>query len=87
MREEALLGIKLAEEGLRALAAHTNVDTSHSFSFARCTEYVPTVTLGSRLVVGQLGRLAIPIEKCLLNTIPVHDFIGLHASSSKALQT
>ena len=73
VREREVLGIKLAEEGLRDLTAHTNMDTSQSLSFARCTEYVPTVTPGSRLVVGQLRRLAIPIEKCLLNAIPVHE--------------
>ena len=34
---------------------------------------MPTVTPGSRLVIGQLRRLAIPIEKCLLNAIPAHE--------------
>ena len=72
-REQEVLGIKLADAGFRDLTARTNVDTSQSCRFARCTEYVPTVTPGSRIVVGQLRRIAIPIEKCLLNAIPVHE--------------
>ena len=55
------------------MTVHTNMDTSQSVSFARCTEYVPTVTPGSRLVVGQLRRLAIPIEKWLLNVFQAHE--------------
>ena len=76
-REREVLGIKLAQAGLRDLTARTNFDLSQSCRFARCTEYVPTVTPGGRLVVGQLRRLAVPIEKCLLNAIPVHEVIWL----------
>ena len=72
-RQTEILGIKLAEEGLADLAVETNLDTSQSLAFARCAPYVLTITPGGHIIVGQLRCLIIPIEKCLLNAIPVHD--------------
>ena len=84
-RQTEILGIKLAEEGLADLTAKANVDTSQSLTIARCTPYVPTITPGGRIVVGQLRRLVIPIEKCLLNAIPVHDLHWPSGSTDKTI--
>jgi hypothetical protein len=74
-KAEEVLGIKLAEAGMRDLSLQTNVDVSQSLSFSRFTEYIPTITPGSQIVIGQLRRLVVPIEKCLLNAVPVHEAI------------
>ena len=74
-RSEEVLGIKLAEAGLCDLSSQTNVDVSQSLSFSRFTEYIPTITPGSNIVIGQLRRLVVPIEKWLINAVPVHEAI------------
>ena len=74
-RATEVLGIKLAEAGVRDLSIETNVDVSQSLSFSRFTEYIPTITPGSQIVIGQLRRLVVPIEKCLLEAVPVHEAI------------
>ena len=74
-RSEEVLGIKLAEAGLSDLSSQTNIDVSQSLSFSRFTEFIPTITPGSQIIVGQLRRLVVPIEKCLLNAVPVHEAI------------
>ena len=53
-RPTEILGIKLAEEGFADLTVKTNVDTSQSLAFARCTPYIPTITPGGQIIVGQL---------------------------------
>jgi site-specific DNA-cytosine methylase len=74
-RSEEVLGIKLAEAGLSDLSSQTNIDVSQSLSFSRFTEFIPTITPGSQIIVGQLRRLVVPIEKCVLNAVPVHEAI------------
>jgi site-specific DNA-cytosine methylase len=74
-RPADVLGIKLAEAGLCDLSSQTNIDVSQSLSFSRFTEYIPTITPGSKIVIGQLRRLLVPIEKCLINAVPVHEAI------------
>ena len=71
-REASVLGIKLAERGLQDLTPQCNIDLKRSLKFANWSKCVPTVTPGSKIVVGQLRRLVVPIEKCLLNSLPVH---------------
>ena len=63
------------EDALRAAGVlHTggNVDVSQSVGWSRARDVCPVVTPGSRIVVGELKRLVLPIEKCLVHLVPVH---------------
>ena len=74
-RARAVMHAKLSARGLRGLSNDTNIDVAQSMKFARVTSYVPTITPGSVIVVGQLRRVLIPIEKILLNAVPVHEAV------------
>ncbi len=72
-RAESLLGILLAQAGSHDLSPGWNVDVSQSLQFARLSECLPTVTPRSVIVIGQLRRTMLPIEKCLIHAVPVHE--------------
>ena len=72
-REEHVLGASLAAAGLSDLSPRANVDTNLSHMFASATPYIPTVTPGSRTVVGELRRVMLPIEKILVHAFPIHE--------------
>jgi len=74
-RAEHVMGTLLHRQGLLDLSAEVNIDTSQSLKFARITPYLPTITPGAQIVVGQLRRVMLPIEKCLANAIPIHEAV------------
>lgn len=73
-RASAMVEVKLAELGLQSLPPQF-IDASQSLNMCRFTNFVPTVTPGAKIVVGSLRRLVSPVEKLLLNAIPVGDLI------------
>ncbi len=38
----------------------------------RVRQLCPTITPGAKILIGDLGRVMLPIEKCLAHLVPVH---------------
>ena len=70
-----MLGILLNGAGLTSLVPDTNVDLSQNLGRARLSVKCPTVTPGSAILVGELGRLLVPMEKCLVHLVPLHKLV------------
>lgn len=70
-RQRSLLGILQAQAGGQT---DFNTDVSQALGRARPAQVsaCPTVTPRGRIVVGELGRLMVPIEKLLVHLFPVH---------------
>jgi hypothetical protein len=66
-RSQSALGILLSRAGLTSLNSDTNVDLSQNLGRARLSVKCPTVTPGSAIVVGELQRLMVPLEKFLVH--------------------
>ena len=74
-RSQSVLGILLNGAGLTSLMPDTNVDLSQNLGRARLSVKCPTVTPGSAILVGELGRLLVPMEKCLVHLVPLHKLV------------
>ncbi len=75
-RTRSLLGIELARAGLSSVCPGFNVDLSQSLGRVRLRrDSCPTVTPGCLMLLGDLGRLMIPLEKCLVHLVPLHDLV------------
>ena len=74
-RSQSALGNLLSRAGLTSLNSDTNVDLSQNFGRARLSVKCPTVTPGSAIVVGELKRLMVPLEKCLVHLVPLHKLV------------
>ena len=73
-RSQSLLGALLAKKGLRAMPRDFNVDVSQSLGRSRLVRNVsPTITPRGQIVIGELGRMMTPAEKCLANLVPLHE--------------
>ena len=46
-----------------------------SLGQARLSGTCPTLTPGSAILVGESGRLMVPVEKCLVHLVPVHKLV------------
>ncbi len=68
-----LLGTLLAEAGYADLNRTLTVDLNMSYKYGSLMTKVPTVTTRSDIWVGGFGRTLVPIDKCLLHLLPVHD--------------
>ena len=68
-RMQNVLGAALGRGTLRA---GINVDVNLSVGWASPRPICPVVTPGCRIVVGELKRLMVPMEKCLVHLVPVH---------------
>ena len=71
-RQHKLLATGLANSGGGSLREGVYIDVSQSVGRSRVRKHCPVVTPGSRIVLGEMRRLMIPIEKCLIHLVPVH---------------
>jgi site-specific DNA-cytosine methylase len=72
-RCQSVLCILLAQAKLNALPYDTSVDLSQSLGRTRLVKGAsPTITPNSQILIGGLGRLMTPVEKCLAHLVPLH---------------
>ena len=71
-RQHKILATGLANSGVGSLREGVYIDVSQSVGRSRVRKHCPVVTPGSRIVLGEMRRLMIPIEKCLIHLVPVH---------------
>ena len=71
-RQHKILATGLANSGVGSLREGVYIDVSQSVGRSRVRKHCPVVTPGSRIVLGEMRRLMIPIEKCLVHLVLVH---------------
>ena len=75
-RSQSVLHIFLNFAGLTSLTSGINADLSQSLGRARLSVSCPSAQLGSAIVVGELGRLMVPMEK-MLGSVEASAQVGL----------
>ena len=74
-RENSLLRILLAEEGLTDVTPKFNVDLSQTLGRAHVRPHCPTITPRGKILIGALRRTLTCWDKCTLNLVPVSQLV------------